>query len=123
MWVLFHSSKKTKAVRGGESFVQRCPSCNKKSTFVEVEIEENLGVFFVDVIGDKERGYRCGSCGDMFKEDPDAAPQKSAVDIERELAAAEQKRLAEAQRRRELSEAKAVRIEDELAELKKKLGR
>jgi len=129
MWLLFHSKKKTKQVRGGEQFVQRCPSCGKKSAFVEVEIEENMGVFFVDVLGDKERAFACTSCLEVFdvkgddNDAPAALPQKSARELERELRAAEQKRLADEQRRRDAAESKAVRIEDELAELKKRLGR
>ena len=35
--------------------------------FIEVELEESYGVFFVDMIeGDKERAYRCTCCGEVF---------------------------------------------------------
>jgi rubredoxin len=109
-------------VRGGESFVETCPECGKRAKFVEVEISESFGLFFVDVVGDKERAFRCSACGETFdlKEKPASAPApapaKSAAELERERARAEQQR-------RETAEAKAVRIEDELAELKKRLGR
>jgi DNA-directed RNA polymerase subunit RPC12/RpoP len=66
MWLLFHRNAKTRPVRGGNSFVETCPECGKRATFVEVEIAESFGVFFVDLVGDKERAYRCGACGETF---------------------------------------------------------
>ena len=128
MWLLFHKSAKTRRVDDGEAFVQQCPTCNRKATFHEVEIIENLGVFFIDVIGDSERAFRCGACGDIFdakgsEHEEEAPPAKSAAVLEREARVAEQCRLASEQQRREVAEAKAVRIDDELAELKKRMGR
>lgn len=61
MWRLFRKSAKTRPVDDGEAFVQQCPTCNRKATFHEVEIIENLGVFLIDVIGDSERAFRCGA--------------------------------------------------------------
>jgi len=125
MWLLFHRNAKTRPVRGGNSFVETCPECGKRATFVEVEISESFGVFFVDLVGDKERAYRCGACGETFdlKDQLPAGappkpvvPAKSAAELEREHKLAEQ-------RHRETAQAKAVQIEDELAELKKRLGR
>jgi len=125
MWLLFHRNAKTRPVRGGDSFVETCPECGKRATFVEVEITESFGVFFVDLAGDKERAYRCGACGETFdlkdqstaKAPPKPArPAKSAAELARERELAEQQR-------RETARAKAVQIEDELAELKKRMGR
>jgi len=129
MWLLFHRNAKTKVVRGGESFVETCPECGKRARFDEVEVSESFGVFFVDLIDDKERMFRCSACGDVFdrrepaKPAPAAPPAKSARELERERAAEEARRFAAEVRRREVAEAKANRIEDELAELKKRLGR
>ncbi len=125
MWLLFHRNAKTRPVRGGDTFVETCPECGERAKFVEVEITESFGVFFVDLVGDKERAYRCGACGETFDlkdQQPAGAPSKpappvkSAAELEREREAAEQ-------RRREAARAKAVQIEDELAELKKRMGR
>jgi rubredoxin len=136
VWFLFHHNAKTRLVDGGDSFVESCPACGRRARFYEVEVSENFGVFFIDLVGDKQRKYRCGACGDVFdlRDQPDAPsappPVKSARELERERAAeqqrqlaAEQRRRAAEQRRHELAEAKANRIEDELAELKKRLGR
>lgn len=121
MWLLFHRKAKTRAVRDGESFVETCPECGKRTTFQEVEVSESYGVFFVDVVGDKERAFRCGGCGEVFdlKDRAPALPEpprKSLAELERE-----QRQLEE--RRTQAAEQRAIRIEDELAELKKRMGR
>lgn len=127
MWLLFHRNAKTRPVRGGESFVETCPECGKRATFVEVEVTESFGVFFVDLVGDKERAYRCGACGETFdlkdqaparatQPAPPARPVKSAAEFELEQVRAELQR-------REAARAKATQIDDELAELKKRMGR
>jgi hypothetical protein len=122
MWLLFHRNAKTRPVRDGHTLIETCPECGKRATFVEVEISENFGLFFVDLIGDKQRAYRCSACGETFdlKDQTPAAlpapPQKSAAELERERVAAQREKQAAA-------EAKANRIDDELAELKKRMGR
>jgi rubredoxin len=162
VWLLFHRNAKTKVVKDGESFVETCPECGRRARFDEVELSESFGVFFVDLITEKERKFRCSVCGDVFdlrdqpEPAPAATPARSARDIERDRVAAQARRRAEheqreriaeqvrlradqqrhreaiadqarlradQQRHRELEEARANRIEDELAELKKRLGR
>lgn len=134
MWLLFHRNSKARVVRGGEQFVQDCPSCHSNARFFEVEVEENVGVWFVDIVGDTSRAFKCGACGDVFdakgKPATKTEPPTTAREIERdreiraleaELARREAERAAEA--RKEAAEAKANQIEDELALLKKRVGR
>jgi len=126
MWMLFHRNAKTKVIRDGDSFIETCPECGRKARFDEVEVTESYGVFFVDLVDDKERKYRCSACGDVFdlRDEPERAPPaKSAAELARERAAAAARQAKEAEQRREQAAAKANRIEDELAELKKRLGR
>lgn len=127
MWMLFHRKAGTKVVRDGETFVEQCPECGKRATFHEVEVSESYGVFFVDLVGDKERAFKCGKCGEVFdlgdRGAKAIAPQKSLDELAAEAHAADERRLVEAEQRKRLAEAKAVRVEDELAELKKRLGR
>jgi len=131
VWFLFHHNAKTRVVKDGESFVETCPECGRRARFDEVEVSENFGMFFIDLVGEKERKFRCSVCANVFDlrddDDPDTIPAvqpaKSARELERERAAEQARALAEQQRRRELAEAKENRIEDELAELKKRLGR
>jgi hypothetical protein len=123
--LLFHREAKTRPVRDGDSFVETCPECGRRATFAEVEVTESVGVIFVDVIDDKERAYRCGACGETFdlkEQPPAAAPSKPARGV-KSLAELELEREIAAQRRREVARARAVLVEDELAELKKRMGR
>jgi rubredoxin len=125
MWLLFHRNAKTKVVRDGKSFIDTCPECKRKVRFDEVEISESFGVFFIDVIDDKERKYRCSACGDTFdlRDQPAAPSMKSPRELERERSETEARRADDERKQRERAEAKANQIEDELAELKKRLGR
>lgn len=145
MWLLFHHNAKTKVVEGGRSFVEACPECRRTARFDEVEVSDNYGVFFLDLLSDKERKYRCSSCREIFdlRDPPRAAAALESLDDDelddaearretahaadarraRELAALEARREAERAHRREVAAAREIRIEDELAELKKRMGR
>ncbi|HET7506289.1 MAG TPA: hypothetical protein VFK02_34960 [Kofleriaceae bacterium] len=115
MWLLFHHNKKTTVVKDGKSFVETCPECGQRARFVEVELSENFGLFFIDLVGDKERKYRCGACGDVFdlRDQPDvtpaAAPTGPTRDIERERVAAQQGQRAELLRRQAEQQREHVR--------------
>jgi len=130
MWMLFHHRSKTKPVADGETFTQRCPSCDKTAEFHEVEVSQGVGAFFVDLVEDRERAYRCGACGDTF-DVADQAPDQSLdleslpspEEIEASQKAERQRLAAAAQARREIAERKANQIEDELAAIKRRLGR
>src|SRR6185295_12405525 len=97
MWLLFHRRAKTQVVPGGRSFIETCPECRRRARFDEVEVTESVGVFFIDVLDDKERKYRCSACGDVFdlRDQPEAAaapaapPPKSAKQLQREHREAE----------------------------------
>lgn len=120
MWMLFHRRAGTKVVAGGRTFVEHCPTCEKPTRFREIESNESFGVWFVDVIGAKQRHYRCDRCEDVFdlrdqpqalSEEPQALPEEP-----RPLPAPKRDHAAERERI-------ANKIEDELAELKKRLGK
>jgi uncharacterized C2H2 Zn-finger protein len=126
MWLLFHRNAKTKVLADGETFVEKCPECGRRATFQEVEVSESFGVFFVDLVGDRERAFRCSACGDVFDlkdRGLPAAKTKTLDELAEEARIDEQRRLVAAEARKEAAEAKAVRIDDELAELKKRMGR
>jgi rubredoxin len=107
VWLLFHRNAKTKVIKDGESFVETCPECGRRARFDEVELSESFGVFFVDLITDKERKFRCSVCGDVFdlrdqaESAPAAAPARSAGELERERAAAQARERAAQQRQHE----------------------
>src|SRR5262245_45321632 len=102
MWFLFHRKAKTRHVVGGETMRQRCPECRELATFHEVEIAESYGVFFVDIVKDRERAFRCGACGELFDLKDQgrtvgvttgaAAPKEMSWDRVEELAAEQRRR-------------------------------
>ncbi len=118
MWLLFHHSSGTRRVPGGETLAEHCPTCDRTTKLDEVEISEAVGMFFVDVASDKERAFKCRVCGDVFdlRDQPAAKPLPARP--AKAIAPAVDERSREADRA-----AKANRIEDELAELKKRMGR
>jgi len=121
MWFLFHRKAKTKAVPDGELVHEHCPTCRRTTLFHEVEVTKKYGVFFVDMIDDRERLFLCTGCGETYERVVDEAapvrpPPKTGMDRVEELAAE--------QRRRDASKAQmAAKIDDELAELKRRMGR
>jgi hypothetical protein len=130
VWFLFHHKKGTKAVSGGRVLEERCPTCRRTTRFHEVEVSEKLGVWFVDVIGDSERAFRCGECGDTFDlRDPSSATSaRVATPAATKTGMDRVEQMAAEQRRRDAAgKAKAaemsIRIDDELAELKKRMGK
>jgi hypothetical protein len=122
MWMLFHRKAGTSIVRGGKTFVEECPTCERETRFREVEVAESFGVWFVDVVGDKERKFRCDDCEDVF----DLRDQPAPAALPEPAVSARQKldQLAAEQRRRDEARAKIeTRIDDELAELKRRMGK
>jgi transposase-like protein len=127
VWFLFTGKSRTKRVADGESLREHCPVCKRTTLFVEVEVEHAAGLFFIDLISDKEHKFACTGCGETFdrvleagasapKQLPAAAPVKTQRQRVEELAAE--------QRRRDASKAQiAAKIDDELAELKRRMGR
>jgi hypothetical protein len=145
MWLLFHRKAGTKVVAGGQHITEHCPTCDRTTRLREVEVGESYGVWFIDVVSDAERAFRCDSCGDVFdlRDQPSSATRPSSATSSRsgsstarsDLAAptaAERRQaeidkveaLAAEQRRRDAERAaRDVRIDDELAELKKRMGK
>lgn len=123
MRLLFTGSHKTRKVKGGEVFNQECPDCKQDATFHEVEITTSAGIFFVDLVGDRERAFMCSECGETFDlKDAPAAPSTTALPqpAPRDLMATLE---AEQERRALATAARDRKVEDELAEMKRKLGK
>lgn len=125
MWFLFHRKAQTKVVAGGRELSENCPTCEKPTRFVEVAVEKKYGVWFVDVLKDRETAFRCTSCGEVYELKAPAEEQakldaaakaKAHMDRVEEMAAE--------QRRRDAAKVKiAAKIDDDLAELKRRMGK
>ena len=122
--MLFHRKAGTSVVRGGKTFVEECPTCERNTQFREVEVKESFGVWFVDVVGDKERKFRCDECQDVFDLRDQPEPEPAALPARTASPRGKLEQLAAEQRRRDEARATiANRIEDELAELKRRMGK
>jgi hypothetical protein len=123
MWLLFHRKAGTKVVPGGRTMMDECPTCQKRTRFHEVEVTKKYGLFFIDVLNDSERAFRCERCEDVF----DLRDSAAATEPPRPAAKSDKERLeelaAEQRKRDERRAALASKIDDDLAALKKKMGR
>jgi hypothetical protein len=120
MRLLLHGSTKTRPVRGGATLYQKCPECGELATFHEVEITTAAGVFFIDVLSSTDRAYQCSACCETFDLKETADEPVEEVRPARDLAA---ELLAEKRQREAAVAAKTRQIDDELAALKRKLGK
>ncbi|HEY5946609.1 MAG TPA: hypothetical protein VIV40_14000 [Kofleriaceae bacterium] len=121
MWLFAHRKGSTQVVPDGQTFTEECPTCQQRTRFVEVAIKSSYGVFFVlDMISDEERAFRCTRCGDTFdlKDDAPTSAAKPAVSKP-----APSKPVVAVKPDRAAIEKIENRIEDELAALKKRMGR
>jgi hypothetical protein len=126
-------------VAGGRRLTLLCSACGKKSTFYECQIDESLKAYFVVDLWKKTRKVlQCGEClavcdyfdvfqDEMRSEEPAVAERKRKEAAEKaERKAEEERKLKEqaAHRRREEDQRrKETEIEDELARLKRKMGK
>ena len=107
MFLLFHHEHSAKFVRGGRTFVEKCPTCERPTRFREIEITEKQGIWGLEIDDDTRRAFRCDSCEDVFDLREPPPPARPVV-----------AKLPEPK-----PQIDATRIEDELAELKKRMGK
>lgn len=142
MWLIGGRNRRIRTIDGGKSFRARCPDCDQIATFSEVSVKTNYHVFFVDLYDDAETGVRCGACEEAFTNDealeiidralPRTEEERVAFE-ERTLAKYRSEFEARARRRHEdaaraasierQKQASEAAIDDELARLKKRLGK
>ena len=116
LW-LFTGKTRTRSVPDGATMREHCPSCGRTSTFHEVEVTTSGGVFFIDLLSDTSRAWRCDRCGDVFdqRDEPAKAPPPKPRDLLETLESDRARRESDRARR-------DAQVEDELAALKKRLG-
>jgi predicted RNA-binding Zn-ribbon protein involved in translation (DUF1610 family) len=123
-WLL-HGKTRTRRVKGGRVLDEKCPECGEEGSLREVEVTTSAGAFFVDVVSSTDRAFACGSCGEVFDLRDDAAPAPAADAAAPARPARDLLAELEAERvRRDAARADRDRkVEDELAELKRRLGK
>ncbi|AKF11158.1 hypothetical protein [Sandaracinus amylolyticus] len=131
MFFLFGQKKRAKRIAGARAITVRCPHCEKPRVFVEVELERTYTAYvMIDLWTSKDRAFGCTECGEILDADSDeAVAALAALDapdpkaLAKQRAALEAERAARAKAREAEQEQRDRDVEDELAALKKKLGR
>ena len=124
------NSKKVKKVPDGRVERRKCPHCGKTTNFREVLITSKWSAYVVVKLWSSETtAFRCDSCDEVVDLDDTEDPELTAKEKKQQAALEEkQKRVdakaAEAARVQAKVEAERQEqaIDDELAQMKKKLG-
>jgi len=125
-WLLT-GKKRTRVASNAKTMRADCPECRRPNDFVEVEVETSAGVWFVDVLSDTERLWKCCGCGETFELRDKTASASTSTNAPRPAPPPPRDMRAELERERTARAAEAKRkarsVDDELAALKKKLGK
>jgi hypothetical protein len=141
MWIFWTCSNELNRVANGKRTLLDCKKCAQKTKFYECYVDEGLKAYMVlDVWKKTKRVMQCGECLQVCDyyavfpqekaaaEKADAERKAKAADEERkQQQAAEQERLKREQEYLQQKKQERARmdaqVEDELAQLKKKLGK
>lgn len=150
--IVWQTDKQLKRVLLGKKVELLCSACSRKTKFYESEIEENFKVYFVVELWKRtKRVLQCGDClavCDYYEIFPDEKMAEEKAEAERKLKAAEaeakkkQHEVEQEQKRRQAQQEqaeremkeellrrekerdrKAAEVNDELAKLKKQMGK
>jgi ribosomal protein S27E len=107
----------------GRAIKRKCPGCGKTSEFREGDVRDTYSVYSVSLFDDDYHAVQCSSCGDVMDLDKTLEPELNARE-QRKLAQQRERELATARREREQNQAtKQRQVDDELAALKRRLGK
>lgn len=150
--IIWQTNKRLNRVPGGRKVELPCAGCLKAGMYYESELEENLKLYFLVEIWKKtKRILQCGAClsvcdyYEIFPAEKQAAEaaeaarkkkkeeqaareriQKAEEDLRRQRAAEQERARLEHEHNQRLMRAKAEKeaaVDDELAKLKKQMGR
>jgi predicted RNA-binding Zn-ribbon protein involved in translation (DUF1610 family) len=128
--IVFGRKCKARLVPDGRFEKRRCPECGKTAVFREALIKSTYHVFWALELFDSESTkYCCDKCSSTMDLEDTLDPELTEKErVQLEAIAAKEAKL-DAKRRelddkkaREREAAKAKSVEDELAQMKKKLG-
>lgn len=139
--IFWTAKKELKPVAGGKRATIECQNCKKKAVFCECTVDESVKAYFVvDLWKKTKRVLQCTECFsvcdfyDVFPEEKSREEKERAAQAQKE-AEAEARRRAEAaealKRQEEMAHKKweeeqkrnQAEVLDELAELKRKMGK
>jgi predicted RNA-binding Zn-ribbon protein involved in translation (DUF1610 family) len=129
-FVLFGRKGKVRRVVDGQFEKRRCPECGTTTVFRECLVEKTYTAYhFIDLWSSKSTQFSCDACGSVMDLDdtlgPELSPreqaQLAALQDKQRAIAAKQAEADRIQRDRDL-QARERDIDDELREMKARLG-
>ena len=123
MIIWWKNKKRARPVRGGRRVKRKCPECGETTHFRECSVKHDVSVYSLKLWNDEYRAFSCSSCDEVMELDDTLEPELSARE-QRELERERQRALEASRRERERAKAEVQRqVDDELAALKRKLGK
>lgn len=122
MLIFWSTKNKVNRLSNGRRETHKCSACQKTATFYQCEVDKGVKLYgVVTLFGSQEKVMQCGECLALFKDQE----EEKAIKAETErLAKEEAKREAERQRiKDEEYKQREAEVDDELAKLKKDLGK
>jgi hypothetical protein len=141
MFVFWQTDNQLKRIAAGKKVPLKCGGCSKQATFYECQIDDSFKAYFVVELWKRTRRVmQCGEClavcdyYEIFPNEKGLAEQAEVerkqkeveAETKRKLAAAQEQQLklqAEQKEREETRRRNELEVDDELAKLKKKLGK
>jgi len=140
MVVFWQSKHELKRVFFGKKVTLECGHCHKKASFYECNIDDSFSIYFVDLWKKTKRVMQCGEClavvdyFEIYPQEKVQAEQDQAEQQRQAEQAEAQKKAAEEEERRKQQEREnqeradrfkkmEAQVDDELSELKRKMGK
>ncbi|MDX2106011.1 MAG: hypothetical protein SFY67_06375 [Candidatus Melainabacteria bacterium] len=122
MLIFWSTKNKVNRLCDGRRETHKCSACQKTATFYQCEVDKGVKLYgVVTLFGSQEKVMQCGECLSLFKDEEDEKLKRAESE---RLAKDEAKREAERQRiKDEEYKQREAEVDDELARLKKDLGK
>lgn len=107
----------------GRTHRRKCPECGETTEFREGDVHDSYSAFSVKLFDDDYQAFQCSSCGEVMALDESLEPALTAAE-QRALDEQRTRELEAARHEREREEAaKQRQVDDELAAIKRRLGK
>jgi hypothetical protein len=122
MLIFWSSKSKVNRLLGGRKETHKCSACGKTATFYQCEVDKGVKLYgVVTLFGSQEKFMQCGECLALYKDEEDEKAMRAETE---RLAKEEAKREALRQQiKDEEYKQREAEVDDELAKLKKNLGK
>ncbi len=122
MLIFWSTKNKVNRLQDGRKETHKCSSCGKTATFYQCEVDKGVKLYgVVTLFGSQQKVMQCGECLALFKDEEDEKAMRAETE---RLAKEEAKREALRQQiKDEEYKQREAEVDDELAQLKKNLGK